>query len=91
MLKSYYISGCSFVNETFSGLLKSIETSPDPKMAEALDFVDLSLSPREIKLFAYFACFALYVLSMLAALFALLAALASTHSTSCCWGLLRRL
>jgi hypothetical protein len=71
MLKTYYLSGCAFVNQNFSSLLKSIETSPDEKMDEALDFVKLGPSVREIKLFAYFTCFVLYFISLIASLLAL--------------------
>ena len=73
MLKSYYLSGCAFVNQNFSSLLKSIETSPDQKMDEALEFVKLGPSAREIKLFAYFTCFVLYSLSLIACILALIA------------------
>jgi hypothetical protein len=73
MLKPYYLSGCAFVNQNFSSLLNSIETSPDKKMDEALDFVNLGPSAREIKLFAYFACFFLYFFSLIASLLALIA------------------
>lgn len=72
MLKPYYKSGCIYVNENFTPLLKSLEISQDPKLDEALDFVKLGLSTRQIKLFAYFTCFLIYLVSMLAAVFGLL-------------------
>ncbi len=73
MLKSVYIDGCIFVNRNFSPLLRSIETAPDKKLEDALEFVKIGLSAREVKLFAYFSCFILCFLSLFAALLALVA------------------
>ena len=75
MLKSFYKDSCIFVNKSFSPLLGGIETTPDKKLEDALEFIKIGLSAREVKLFAYFSCFLLCFLSLFGAVIALLAGL----------------
>lgn len=75
MIRSIYKDGCVSVNKNFSILFKSIETSPNKKLEDSLEFIKIGITSREIILFGYFSCFIILFLTLIAAFIALIAGL----------------
>ena len=60
------------MNKNFSPLLNSIQISPNPGLKEALEYIKMGLTEKEITLFAYGCCFILLAATVLVSFAALL-------------------
>ena len=70
MIRTHYKNYCISVNETFSSLFKSLETTPNKKLDDALDFTGIGLTSRQVTVFGFFACFFFLFLTLIAGVIA---------------------
>jgi hypothetical protein len=73
MVKSRYINYCIAINKNFSTLFKSIETTPNKKLEDALDFTRIGLTSRQVTVFGFFSCFFVLFLTLIVGLIASMA------------------
>ena len=71
MLSSLYTDACLFVNRHFAGLFKGVNLEWNEELEDAINFVRMGVTPREVMVFAWFSGLVFMIFALFSALVAL--------------------